>query len=179
MTTPVDRSRSMKKGPTKSHSSDSESRSSNSTRSSNVSSHYEDVLEYKKVDPNGPGMEKPLAKAIGFDLYSTVATTLEPNEVYILPTNIIVTSMPRGTYGRIACRSGLAAKGMSISGGVIDEDFRGEIKCIVSTLKPIEITLETRIAQLILERAINCESVEMVGPIDETERGTQGFGSSG
>ena len=91
------------------------------------------------------------------------------------------TEPPDGTYVRIASRSGLAFKSnMHTIGGVIDPDYTGELKVILFNHggEKFEIKQGDRIAQLILEK---CETppIEEVASIEDTERGTRGFGSSG
>ena len=93
----------------------------------------------------------------------------------------IAATIPIGVYGRIAPRSGLAVKhGIQTGAGVIDPDYTGELKVILFNLggERFEIKQGDRIAQLILEK---CETppIEEVTSIEDTERGTRGFGSSG
>jgi len=89
--------------------------------------------------------------------------------------------IPSGHYGRIAPRSGLAYKSMiDIGAGVIDSDYRGEVKVLMINSSNVEfqVTKGMRIAQLILERASTPDIIE-VGSLDETERSNGGFGSTG
>ncbi len=74
----------------------------------------------------------------GFDLYSTEDVTIVGGAgTYTVPTGIGV-RLPDGTYGRLAMRSGLAvSQHLSISAGVIDRDYTGEIKVLVSCNKVI------------------------------------------
>jgi dUTP pyrophosphatase len=98
----------------------------------------------------------------------------------IVGTGITVV-LPPGVYGRVAPRSGLAAKHcINVGAGVIDPDYTGEIKVILFNhgLKDFEIKKGDRIAQLILER---CETppIEEISIVEDTERGSDGFGSTG
>ena len=87
---------------------------------------------------------------------------------------------PPGTYGRIAPRSRLAAKSMITTGaGVIDADYRGIVFVLLfnHSDKDLEVKKGDRIAQLILEKIATPE-IEQVDSLDETTRGSQGFGST-
>ena len=72
--------------------------------------------------------------AAGYDLYANEDVTVGEGEFTPVNTGVIV-AIPPGYYGRIAPRSGLAAKdGVIIGGVVIDEDYRGELKVLMSCL---------------------------------------------
>lgn len=120
-------------------------------------------------------------RSVGYDLYSS-EDAMVPSQVgrAIVGTGITVV-LPPGVYGRVAPRSGLAAKHcINVGAGVIDPDYTGEIKVILFNhgLKDFEIKKGDRIAQLILER---CETppIEEISIVDDTERGSGGFGSTG
>lgn len=89
-------------------------------------------------------------------------------------------AIPVNNFGHICERSGLALKGLSVGGGIIDADYRGEIKVILrnSSDMPIRITKGMRIAQIIILPYI-CVELMRVNKLDDTERGEKGFGSSG
>ncbi|OQV10261.1 hypothetical protein CLAIMM_14286 [Cladophialophora immunda] len=87
----------------------------------------------------------------------------------------------RGTYGRVAPRSGLAAKHFIDTGaGVIDADYRGEVKVLLFNHgeADFQVNKGDRIAQLVLERIYTPEIVE-VENLEESVRGAGGFGSTG
>ena len=124
-------------------------------------------------------------KAIGMDLYMALADdkypaiAIHPGERRLVDTNIQA-KIPDGYYGRIAPRSGLAYKdGIDVLAGVIDSDYRGELKVILLNTGNVTKTFQTgdRIAQLILEKAAR-PNIEVVDNLDETERGAGGFGST-
>lgn len=120
--------------------------------------------------------------AIGLDLRLTESAGVIhvlPGIVTIAPTGLCV-EIPEGFYGRIAPRSGLAAKsGIDVLAGVIDSDYRGEIKVILSSFYlPVSFAPGEKIAQLILERAERPE-LQYVTVLGESERGAAGFGSTG
>src|SRR6056300_1466646 len=104
--------------------------------------------------------------AVGYDLYSVDEVVVSPSQRALVGTGVAVI-LPMNVYGRVAPRSGLAVKhGIQVGAGVVDPDYRGEIK------------EGDRIAQLVLER---CETpdVREIESLDETDRGSGGFGSTG
>ena len=112
----------------------------------------------------------------------SIPLTLMPMEQKIIPTGIYV-ELPKGTFGMITPRSGLAAKysiSITNSPGVIDETFRGQIQIILINLGkyPFDVNHGDRIAQMLLMRYENIEW-ELVEELGETERGEGGFGHTG
>ena len=91
-------------------------------------------------------------------------------------------AIPEGNYGRIAPRSGLAAKhSIDVGAGVIDSDYRGEVKVLLFNLSDTDFEVKPgdRIAQLIIEKYTMTEIQEVEGKLDDTVRGEGGFGSTG
>lgn len=89
--------------------------------------------------------------------------------------------LPSGCYGRVAPRSGLAAKNfINVGAGVIDEDYRGNVGVVLfnHAEENFEVKKGDRIAQLICERIFYPE-IEEVSALSTTERGAGGFGSTG
>ncbi len=118
--------------------------------------------------------------ASGVDLYSPADATIPPHNSIILDTDIAV-QLPEGTYGRIAPRSGLAAKHqINILGGVIDVDFRDSIKVIIFNHSDAQYNIKRghRIAQLICEQIVYANIVE-VNTLPKTNRNKGCLGSSG
>jgi dUTP pyrophosphatase len=100
----------------------------------------------------------------------------------IVNTGVCITGMPQNVYARVAPRSGLAAKHhLHVGAGVVDSDYRGEIKVVLFNLgtAPFHIERNQRIAQLIFERIEHPITFCEKSTIDETQRGTDGFGSTG
>lgn len=98
----------------------------------------------------------------------------------IVKTDITI-ELPVGCYGRIAPRSGLAAKySIDVGAGVVDEDYRGDIRVILFNHSDVEFKVAKgdRIAQLICERIFYPQMVE-AEKLSETARGAGGFGSTG
>src|SRR5258708_17658919 len=119
-------------------------------------------------------------ESIGYDLYSTETIVIPPSERRTIGTGIAI-QVPVGTYGRIAPRSGLAVKhNIDIAAGVIDPDYRGEIKAVLinNGQHPYYVTAGERVAQLILENAAT-EDIIVTELLNNTIRMHQGFGSTG
>jgi dUTP pyrophosphatase len=122
--------------------------------------------------------------AAGFDLFASQGGSVAYGEVALVPTGLAMV-IPRGWYGRIAPRSGLAVRhGVDVLAGVIDADYRGEIKVALTVLRcgeEFQWQSGDRVAQLILEQCARvCWDVD--GPVQDWEgsqRGAGGFGSTG
>ncbi len=88
-------------------------------------------LSFEKLDPNAMLPTRGSTYAAGLDLFSIEAATLGPKERRLIRTGLAV-AIPKGYYGRLAPRSGLATnKGIDVLAGVIDADYRGEIGCLI------------------------------------------------
>jgi len=123
-------------------------------------------------------------KSAGMDLKADITEpiTLGPLERAMVPTGMFI-ALPDGTEAQVRPRSGLAAKyGISVlnAPGAIDADYRGEVKVILVNLsnEPFVVNPGERIAQMVIARyeTVEWDEVEV---LDETERGTGGFGSTG
>jgi dUTP pyrophosphatase len=120
----------------------------------------------------------------GMDLKANIegVINLQPFERLAVPTGLFI-ALPHGFEAQIRPRSGLSLKsGLSIpnSPGTIDSDYRGEIKVIVANLSNdlVEIKDGDRIAQMVIAKYERAEW-SVVTNLDETERGSGGFGSTG
>ena len=122
--------------------------------------------------------------AAGYDLYACLAQDVEipPHETVVIPTGLSL-ALPEGTFGAVFARSGRAAKeGLRPANcvGVCDSDYRGEYVVALHNDSgvPRVVCHGERIAQLVLLPFLPMEFAE-VDALDETERGTGGFGSTG
>ena len=119
----------------------------------------------------------------GLDLKAAESCVLAPFERKLVACGIAM-AIPEGYAGFVLPRSGLAAKhGISIvnAPGLIDSNYRGEIKAILINLDPHEdfqIEHGDRIAQLVIS-AVPLVELNEVADLDDTQRGAGGFGSSG
>ncbi len=122
--------------------------------------------------------------AAGMDLRANIEKeiTLKPLERAIVKTGLFI-ALPPGFEAQVRPRSGLAAKkGITVlnSPGTVDADYRGEIGVILVNLSKDDFIINDgeRIAQLIIAKheRVTWEEVHL---LDETTRGTGGFGSTG
>ena len=119
----------------------------------------------------------------GLDLRSNADLVIEPFERRLIPTGLAI-AIPEGYAGFVQPRSGLALRqGLSFPNtpGLIDSHYRGELKVVAINLDPhnsIRIKRGDRIAQLVIQEVPVVNLVE-VKELDETGRGSGGFGSSG
>jgi len=117
--------------------------------------------------------------AAGQDIYALKDGTIPAQRQMLVDTGIPI-GLPRGTYGRLAARSGMASEhGIAVGSGVIDADYTGEIKVILRNHgdTSYEFKAGDRIALLIVEKIQTHDAME-IDSLDDTGRGTQGFGSS-
>ena len=117
----------------------------------------------------------------GADLYSIESVVIPPLSRGVVKTGLAL-EIPVSYYGRVAPRSGLAAKhGIDVLAGVIDSSYRGEIGVVLlntDSSNSFTVNVGDRIAQLIIESHYNPVFVEVLDLL-ETNRGEGGFGSSG
>jgi len=114
----------------------------------------------------------------GNDIYGLTDPLVPAKGQTRVETGIAI-GVPKGTYGRLAARSGRASKmGIAVGGGVIDADYTGKVKAILRTHGEVECLFKAgdRIAQLIIARIANAEAIE-VEHLGATERGPLGFRS--
>jgi len=117
--------------------------------------------------------------AAAHDIHALKDGTLPAQRQMLVDTRIAI-GLPKGTYSRLAARSGMPSKhGIAVGGRVIDADYTGEIKVILRNHgdTSYEFKAGDRIAQLIVEKIQTHDAME-IDNLDDTERGTQGFGSS-
>ncbi|XP_043933559.1 deoxyuridine 5'-triphosphate nucleotidohydrolase, mitochondrial isoform X2 [Protopterus annectens] len=138
------------------------------------------ILKFKKLSENAYTPTRGSSKAAGYDLYSAYDYVIPAREKTVVKTDIQI-ALPPGCYGRVAPRSGLAAKYfIDVGAGVIDEDYRGNVGVVLFNFnkEAFEIKKGDRVAQLICER-IFYPDLEEHENLEETERGEGGFGSTG
>lgn len=141
------------------------------------------VLPIKRLDSEVVLPSYAFEGDAGLDLRSNVDIDIAPFERKLIPTGLAV-AIPEGFAGFVQPRSGLALKsGLSMANtpGLIDSHYRGELKVIAVNLdanEAIHISKGERVAQLVIQR-VPVVSLMEVDELDETDRGTGGFGSSG
>lgn len=141
-------------------------------------------IKFKKLDKRAVSPVFSSADAAGADLRVVLddSVTIMPSQSMQLRTGLAV-AIPKGYVGLVYARSGIACKrdlAPSNKVGVIDADYRGEIMISLhnhgdepQTIKPNE-----RVAQLVVMPYLVCK-YEEVKELGETERGSNGFGSTG
>lgn len=139
-----------------------------------------DVLRCKQLDDRATLPTRGSTFSAGLDICSIEDVLIGPRERAIARTGLAL-AIPHGFYGRVAPRSGLAAKqGLDVLAGVIDSDYRGELCCVLYNTSDSAIVLPagSKICQLIIEKIITPKAA-WFNDLDETARGAGGFGSTG
>jgi dUTP pyrophosphatase len=139
--------------------------------------------------PHGADLPLPAYQsphAAGMDLVAAVPAdaplTISPGERALVPTGIAI-ALPEGTEAQVRPRSGLALRhGITVlnTPGTIDADYRGEIGVIVINLshESFIVSRGMRVAQLVVQPVLRAR-IQEVDQLDETFRGSGGFGSTG
>ena len=142
------------------------------------------VIKVKKLSPTAIVPTKSRKSDAGYDLYADENFTLRPEETRLISTGIAL-AIPDGYAGLIWDRSGLGSKGIHRHAGVVDSSYRGEVKVALSNSRfggdldnTYFISKGDRIAQILFQKVPHFELVE-TEELDDTDRGSSGFGSSG
>lgn len=140
------------------------------------------LLLVQRLAPGAVAPRKSTPEAAGYDLFSPESFVLGVSQRRLVPLGLAV-RVPEGTYGRIAGRSGLALRGLTVLGGVVDRDYAGNLGVILINLSstPYEVQQGDRIAQLVLEKIQDADvlCVDALPADRPTLRDSRGFGSSG
>lgn len=139
----------------------------------------EDILVILSSD-NATMPTRGSDEAAGLDLYSSEDKVLPHKDQTDVETDIVVL-VPKGTYGRVAPRSGLCVKNKITTGaGVVDRDYRGSLKVILVNGSDTDFQVKKgmRIAQLVCEK-VAYPTPRQVGSLPPTNRQSNGFGSTG
>ena len=138
----------------------------------------------KKLRPEAVLPTRGSAAAAGYDLYACLdaPVTIAPHETAKIGTGLSL-ALPEGCFGAVFARSGLASKqGLRPANcvGVCDSDYRGEYIVALhnDSEEPRTVSGGDRIAQLVVLPFLPVEFTE-TEELDETARGTGGFGSTG
>lgn len=142
-------------------------------------------LTFKKIRENAVIPTAATKQSAGLDLRACIAepTVINPGEIVSFPTGLAVCPESEDVVMLIFMRSGLGSKfGLTLPNavGVIDSDYRGEISVPIINhgKEPYTMMPNERMAQIVTLPVIFPE-VEEADQLPETERGTQGFGSTG
>lgn len=143
------------------------------------------TVDFVKLSPTAQAPVRGSEQAAGWDLYADISgdyISLYPGEVRKISTGIAI-ALPKGTFGAVFARSGLATKkGLAPANkvGVIDSDYRGPVIVAIRNESNDVQTIEhgERIAQLVVIPYLPVTFNE-VDSIGTTARGENGFGSTG
>lgn len=123
----------------------------------------------------------------GLDLYALETTFLPVGKTVVIKTGVAI-NVPKNYVGKIEDRSSLAAKGLRTGAGVVDAGYTGEVGVVMHNISNIDnahgntrgflIEKGQKIAQLLLYK-VDTPSVEEVKELWTSDRGSNGFGSSG
>lgn len=157
-------------------------------------------MKIKLLSPGAKVPTKGTSEAAGYDLYTSSDIVIVPGR-NIVPLEFAMSLEP-GKHAHIRPRSGFSAKGMEgyrldadfengynpvakrfnadVIQGTVDSDYRNGVGVLVKSYenKPFLITAGTRIAQMVI-LTHSTEGINVVNELDDTERGTGGFGSTG
>lgn len=139
------------------------------------------ILHIQKLNKHALLPKRGTPQSVGYDVFSNLVETINvlPGNIAIIPTGIAV-EPPKGTYVKVAPRSGLTVKkNLTTMAGIIDPDYRGEVKVVIRNfgLETQTITPNMKIAQLIVEK-VATPDIKVSTTLTNTSRGDKGFGST-
>ncbi|ALM79116.1 dUTP diphosphatase [Helicobacter pylori] len=139
-------------------------------------------IKIQKIHPNALIPKYQTEGSSGFDLHAVEEVTIKPHSVGLVKIGICL-SLEVGYELQVRTRSGLALNHQVMvlnSPGTVDNDYRGEIKVILANLsdKDFKVQVGDRIAQGVVQKTYKAEFIECER-LDETSRGSGGFGSTG
>ena len=140
------------------------------------------VVKFKKLTDKAIKPTYGTQFSAGADLYSVEEKVIGVGQTVVVKTGIAV-QIPEGYVGLVYARSGLATKrGLAPANkvGVIDSDYRGEVMVALYNQSGTEQKIDAgeRVAQMVIAPYLACE-YEEAEQLDDTARGTGGFGSTG
>lgn len=144
-------------------------------------------VKFSRVNANAKIPIKGSRQSAGFDLYAGEVGVVKWGSRKLVTTALKLEECSDYMYLRIAPRSSLAVKGIDVGAGVVDADYRGEVKVLLinNTGEDFYYDLNTRIAQMIPTMISNGTECFFVGEENSTtrqyivdERGEGGFGST-
>jgi deoxyuridine 5'-triphosphate nucleotidohydrolase len=159
------------------------------------------MLSFSKTRTNAKLPVRATPGSAGLDVFSVDAQWLYPNSTVVINTGLRLTGCPNDIYLRIAPRSSLGVRGIHVLAGVVDSDYRGEIKVVLymgpesntsifrslgassefecQEIKKHLLPAGSKICQLIPEKHEPQISCQWSDALSESERGAGGFGSTG
>lgn len=139
-------------------------------------------LNVTRTNPKAKLPTRATETAAGLDFYAVESATVYVGQRVLVDTGIAV-AIPEGYAGHLYSRSGHGIKhaiGLANGVGLIDSDYRGPIKAALINhgQHPYHVAAGERIAQMEIQ-AVETPTVNLVDKLDDTARGTGGFGSTG
>ncbi|MBH0235604.1 dUTP diphosphatase [Helicobacter pylori] len=139
-------------------------------------------IKIQKIHPNALIPKYQTEGSSGFDLHAVEEVMIKPHSVGLVKIGICL-SLEVGYELQVRTRSGLALNHQVMvlnSPGTVDNDYRGEIKVILANLsdEDFKVQVGDRIAQGVVQKTYKAEFIECER-LDETSRGSGGFGSTG
>lgn len=133
----------------------------------------------KKINDNASTPIRATSGSAGYDVTIVEYVELSPGQRRLVSTGLTV-AVPEGYYMRVAPRSGLAVKGIDVGAGVVDSDYRGEVKVLLVNNSNLNqcLSIGMKVAQFIFEK-IGYPEMILVDNLPITQRGEGGFGSTG
>lgn len=141
------------------------------------------ALKVKKLRPGAVLPRRATPGATGYDLYACIGgggTVTLSSTPTLVGTGIAI-EVPPGYDVQIRPRSGLSSKGVGVTFGTVDSDYRGEVMVTMYLFSPgasFQVANGDRIAQMVISRIADLPAVE-VEDLSPTERGSGGHGSTG
>ena len=138
------------------------------------------IVSIHKTKPVKNSPQRTSPGAIGYDLHSSVTTSIPPNSQKLVPLGFSMI-IPSGRYARIAPHSGLALhNNIDVAAGVIDPDYRGEVQVLLVNSSQLKLNIKEgdQIAQMIFELAATPE-ICLLSYLPASKQQSNGFGSTG
>jgi deoxyuridine 5'-triphosphate nucleotidohydrolase len=138
---------------------------------------FQQTVQVQKLVPLAQLPQQGTKGSIGYDVTSVMDVTIPPGEIRKIPTGLSM-ALPTGMYLRIAPRSSLALRHLTIEGGVVDPDYRGEIKVLLKNNSNEAYTIgqHQKMAQFIFENA-STPFIQVTNQLPPSTR-KGGFGST-
>ena len=133
-----------------------------------------------QIDKNSTVPTRGTRNSAAIDIYAAERAKVGPGQTLAIPLKLRM-AIPEGYCMLLLSRSGLASKGLTVQGGLIDSDFRGVLHCILhnSSNKPFNIEANQRVCQGVIIKSEEVEFEEKDELDDPGTRGANGFGSTG
>lgn len=139
-------------------------------------------IKFRREVEGAMAPTRATSNSAGLDLYSAESVVIAHAAREWVSTGISLwMPLGKGLYGQVMARSGLAGKGIDTGAGLIDADYRGTVRVLLINRSGAEYKVErgARIAQLLIGSCWMGTPTETKESLETTERGLNGFGSSG